>query len=164
MSSFWFTSRKGGFREIGYPVDDQVMATATDTVRAIVDGITRGVFPSRPSGRSAPWPGQAAPSFRCHACDPDGLGEAGVDARWKRLVEDEALADPALRAVRELLFGVSVGRGLPGRRARSLVDLSAEQQLPDHQQRPAFVEDFHGLGDRAELSVARSHEIGRAHV
>jgi hypothetical protein len=108
VSSFWFTSRKGGFREIGYPVDDQLMATATDTVRAIVDGITRGVFPSRPSGRSAPWPGQAAPSFRCHACDPDGLGEGGVDARWKRLVEDETLADPALRAVRELLFGVCV--------------------------------------------------------
>jgi ATP-dependent helicase/nuclease subunit B len=92
-AEYWFVSRKGGFRRIGYPVDAEVLARVGATLGTMVAGIEAGVFPSRPSpgGTSRPW-------VECPACDPDGLGTAELRRRWDRKRADAAVAPYAALA------------------------------------------------------------------
>lgn len=98
---YWFTSAKGDFQRIGYPVDDAVLTSVGQAVAAIADAVAAGVFPARPS---------AEPPWRwvdCWYCDPDGLGTGELRRAWERkrldpslagylrLCEPEVLDDPA---------------------------------------------------------------------
>ncbi|WP_165367552.1 PD-(D/E)XK nuclease family protein, partial [Phytoactinopolyspora endophytica] len=93
-SEYWFTSRRGGFDRIGYDVGDAVLEHANRALRIIADGISRGVFLARPNDPSNPM-------WDCPACNPDGLGEHGVEAAWAAKSED-----PALVPLRSMLDGV----------------------------------------------------------
>lgn len=88
-SEYWFTSRKGRFARIGYPVGEAVVAQARTALRTIADGLSGGVFPARPKGGTNVL-------YDCPACDPDGLGER--DGGW-----DRKGGAPELAALRDLL-------------------------------------------------------------
>ncbi|WP_166345581.1 PD-(D/E)XK nuclease family protein [Phytoactinopolyspora limicola] len=92
-SEYWFTSRRGGFERIGYRVDDTVVAQAQRALRTIVDGITGGTFLARPNDTSNPM-------WTCRYCNPDELGEQGVEAAWT--AKSQA---PELAALRAMLDG-----------------------------------------------------------
>ncbi len=76
-AQYWFVGR-GGDEHIGYAVDAAVDAAFDEAVRAIVDGIDAGCFPSvpEPPGPRV-WVG-------CHYCDPDGLGTGDRWREWER--------------------------------------------------------------------------------
>jgi RecB family exonuclease len=76
-SEYWFTSRRGQFKRIGYLVDDHVLEQTRTALRTAVDGISRGMFLARPKGK-----GNVV--YDCPGCDPDGLGEHGVADGWRR--------------------------------------------------------------------------------
>jgi ATP-dependent helicase/nuclease subunit B len=82
---YWFVSDREGFKRIGYAVDDQVLARVGEHLTTIVDGIERGVFPSRPDASGTPW-------VTCPYCDPDGLGVAELRRDWERKRHDPAVA------------------------------------------------------------------------
>jgi RecB family exonuclease len=90
-SEYWFTSRRGQFKRIGYLVDDPVLEQARTALRTTVDGISRGVFPARPEG-------DGNVLYYCPGCDPDALGEHGVAEAWRHKAEA-----PELAALRSLL-------------------------------------------------------------
>lgn len=105
-SAYWFTSHLGRFARIGYDVDDDVIARATAALRAVVDGITLGLFPQRPGENGAAGYGTTRTSgFRCQACDPDGLGEATGPEEWDRIGASVELTAPGLAQAHALLFG-----------------------------------------------------------
>ena len=69
---------------------------------------------------------------------------------------DHAAGDQLVEALRQQ------GRRHPGQPSAKIVEVpAAGQQLPDHQQGPALVEQLHRLGDRAELVVRGSHDHDR---
>jgi RecB family exonuclease len=90
-SEYWFTSRRGQFKRIGYPVDGPVLEQARTALRTAVDGISRGMFLARPKGNGSVL-------YSCPGCDPDGLGEHGVAEAWRNKVK---APEPA--ALRSLL-------------------------------------------------------------
>ena len=93
-ADYWFTSARGGFRRVGYPVTDAVLARVATTVQQIVEGIERGVFPHFPGAKST------APAVECRYCDPDGLGVVDLRRQLDRKREDPALAPYLERAER----------------------------------------------------------------
>ena len=77
-SSYRFVSSTAGHAEIGYVVDDDVLALFGSDVEVIVNGIEHGLFPSRPvsSTRQGFTP--------CRYCDPDDMGVTELDRQWAR--------------------------------------------------------------------------------
>lgn len=90
-AEYWFTSRRGQFKRIGYLVDDPVLEQASTALRTIVDGISRGMFLARPEG-------DGNVLYHCPGCDPDTLGEHGVAETWRHKADA-----PELAALRSLL-------------------------------------------------------------
>ncbi|NOX31452.1 MAG: PD-(D/E)XK nuclease family protein, partial [Actinobacteria bacterium] len=88
---YWFITRKAKYRDIGYVVDNEVMARFDHIVATVLDGLETGTFPARPSGESYEF------YVSCEYCDPDHLGTAARRREWERKRDD-----PALRAYREL--------------------------------------------------------------
>lgn len=83
---YWFTSAKGGFKKIGYPVTPEIADGVCGAVDTIVSSIAAGVFPARPSEKPAfTW-------VDCWFCTPDGLGAADRRREWERKRRDPALA------------------------------------------------------------------------
>lgn len=83
---YWFTSTKGNFERIGYPVDAPVMAAVASALATIADGVAAGVFPARPAAEPAwGW-------VPCRYCDPDGLGTGDLRRAWERKRVDPTLA------------------------------------------------------------------------
>jgi hypothetical protein len=85
-AEYWFVSTKGGFKRIGYPITDEVVARVGATLGTIVAGIEAGVFPSHPTGVST------SPFVECPACDPDALGVSELRRAWDAKSHDPALA------------------------------------------------------------------------
>lgn len=85
-ADYWFTSRRGTFKRIGYPVTDAVVAHVGATVGAMVAGIEAGVFPAIPRATSS------SPFVECPYCDPDALGVADLARQLERKSGDPALA------------------------------------------------------------------------
>ena len=85
-ADYWFATRKGGFKRVGYDVTDEVVAATTEVVDVIVRGIEAGIFPPHPTDVSTSF------FVECHACDPDALGTADVRKQWERKRHDPALA------------------------------------------------------------------------
>jgi RecB family exonuclease len=90
-AEYWFTSRRGQFKRIGYLVDDPVLEQARTALRTTVDGISRGMFLARPEG-------DGNVLYHCPGCDPDALGEHGVAETWRHKADA-----PELAALRSLL-------------------------------------------------------------
>lgn len=85
-SLYWFTSAKGGFRRIGYPVTPPVLDRVSADVGQIVEGIEAGLFPHNPSA------GSTTPFIECPYCDPDGLGVSDLRRQTERKIADPAFA------------------------------------------------------------------------
>jgi hypothetical protein len=75
-------------------VDGAVLEQANHALRTIADGISAGVFLARPNDEDNPL-------WDCPACNPDGLGEHGVDLAWKAKTHV-----PELVPLRSMLDGV----------------------------------------------------------
>jgi hypothetical protein len=85
-AEYWFTSDRGGFKRIGYPVTSEVLGRVGKTVGQMVAGIEKGVFPNHPTASSTtPW-------VECPYCDPDALGVIDLRRRIERKKADPALA------------------------------------------------------------------------
>lgn len=91
-ATYWFTSTKGGWTELGYPITDAVLDDVGRALQAAVAGIERGLFPPRPD------PPDTKPWVSCPVCDPDELGTGDLHRSWLAKA-----ADPALRSYLELL-------------------------------------------------------------
>jgi RecB family exonuclease len=83
---YWFVTNDGGFRWIGYHVDDAVRADVAAALATIVEGIDAGLFPPRPP-ESPGWN-----RVDCWFCAPDGLSAAEVRRDWERKRAHPALA------------------------------------------------------------------------
>lgn len=87
-AAYWFvTEKKGRWKWLGLDVDDGVMRRFDEVVTTIVDGIERGVFPSRPREHDNP------AFVECPYCDPDGLGTSELRTQWVRKRQDPLLTD-----------------------------------------------------------------------
>ncbi|HVL98214.1 MAG TPA: PD-(D/E)XK nuclease family protein [Egibacteraceae bacterium] len=78
-SEYWFTSTRGEFKRIGYPLTDAVVASLQRALTVAADGIAAGRFPMRP-----PEPGWSM-FTECRFCDPDDLGTAERYRDWERV-------------------------------------------------------------------------------
>jgi ATP-dependent helicase/nuclease subunit B len=84
-AEYWFVSSKGGFKEVGFLVTDELLTRIGETLGTIVGGIEAGVFVNRPSGNSTnPW-------TDCTSCEPDGLGVVELRRAFERMRHDPAL-------------------------------------------------------------------------
>ena len=99
-AAYWFVSTRGEFKWAELALTDAVEARVDVVLRAIVDGIERGVFPCRldpPSSWHSSW--------RTFA-DPDGRGTRDRYREWERKREAPEVAaylrspSPAARARR----------------------------------------------------------------
>jgi hypothetical protein len=97
-SAYWFTSTKGEWKCLGYPVTRDVEAEVVGAIDTIVSSINEGVFPAHPSEQ---------PKWKwvdCWYCTPDGLSGADRRRDWERKAKgDAALAAYARLAEPELL-------------------------------------------------------------
>jgi RecB family exonuclease len=85
-SAYWFASRRGEFRRIGYVVTSEVLERVGSTVGRMVAGIEGGVFPHNPTATSTqPFPD-------CPYCDPDGLGVTDLHRQIAAKRADPALS------------------------------------------------------------------------
>jgi RecB family exonuclease len=91
-AEYWFVTSKARFKEIGYPVDDDVLARVRDALGAVDALIGSGVFPAVPTAELF------VPYVECPFCDPDGLGPGERRREWER-----KRSGPGLAAFRELL-------------------------------------------------------------
>jgi len=97
-AGYWFVSDRGGFRQIGYQLDESRLQRFVGVVGVILDGLAAGHYPQRPPEVAWPWRGR--PSY----VDHDGLGVRDLQRMWERkrgaselasyveLVEGEAIA------------------------------------------------------------------------
>ncbi len=92
-ATYWFTSAKENFRQIGYPVSDEVLAQVGAEVGRVVHGIESGVFPPSPDDREFATAGLSG----CPYCDPDALGTGDLARRMDRKKLDPAVASFFLR-------------------------------------------------------------------
>lgn len=78
QSSYRFVNKNAKKSEIGYVVDEDVLALFSADVEIIVDGIEQGLFPHRPlaTTRQGFTP--------CPYCDPDGMGVVELARDWDR--------------------------------------------------------------------------------
>jgi RecB family exonuclease len=105
QAEYWFATARGGFRRIGYQVDDDVLAAAGAILAVIVAGIEGGCFPARPDASTT------TPRWGCPYCDPDGLGAGDLRRAWERKATDPALA-AYVDLVEPVLLGEDVGNGV----------------------------------------------------
>lgn len=85
-AAYWFTSARGGFEKLGYPLTDAVLAEVSGAMATIVDGIEAGLFAPHPE------PPGTSPFIDCHTCDPDGLGTGELRRAFERKLGDPVLA------------------------------------------------------------------------
>lgn len=84
-AEYWFINDRDRLEPAGYAVTDDVLQRVGRTLAIIVDGITTGVFPARPTATSSD------PFVRCRYCDPEGLGVADRRRQWERKRLDDPL-------------------------------------------------------------------------
>ncbi|WP_165802571.1 PD-(D/E)XK nuclease family protein [Arthrobacter sp. Bz4] len=82
-ASYWFTSRTGGFEQIGYAVTDEVIDQLRQDSGLIIAGIRNGVFPPKPE------PTRDRKSFTSLA------GQLGMDQHWVELQSAPSLSSYA---------------------------------------------------------------------
>ncbi len=83
---YWFVTDRGKFERIGYQFTPEVQHDVGVALGEVVDGISSGIFPSRPP---------AEPNYvyvDCWYCSPDGLSTAEARRDWERKRSDPRLA------------------------------------------------------------------------
>ena len=95
--AYWFITKKGEWKWIGYDITDDVDKQMVTALSAITAGIENGVFVARPN------PDPPYTFVDCHYCNPDGLGSGDRRREWERKRTDPALHDYAAFAEPELL-------------------------------------------------------------
>jgi RecB family exonuclease len=86
QSRYWFTSERGRFETIGYPVDERVLARLREVLTVVADGIAAGAFPARPGEVDRQ-------SYRnCKWCDYDRLCQRDRGRQWDRKRDAPVLA------------------------------------------------------------------------
>jgi hypothetical protein len=83
---YWFVTDRGKFERIGYQFTPELQHEVGVALGEIVDGITSGIFPSRPP---------VDPNYvyvECWYCSPDGLSTAEARRDWERKRSDPRLA------------------------------------------------------------------------
>jgi RecB family exonuclease len=84
---YWFTSERGRFESIGYPVDEAVLARLRQVLGVVADGIAKGAFPARPGEVDRQ-------SYKnCKWCDFDKLCQRDRGRQWERKRGAPVLAD-----------------------------------------------------------------------
>ena len=86
-AEYWFATSRGEFKRKGYEITEDVLARASVTVGAIVEGIEAGRFPAHPEDRKS-----TNVYVSCHSCDPDALGVVELRRQWERKRHDPAMA------------------------------------------------------------------------
>jgi len=86
LSTYWFTSNRGGFKRVDLRVTKEVLAEVSQTLGRVVAGIEEGVFPPAPSETST------ATRVECAYCDPDRLGVVDLLRQMERKHRDPAMA------------------------------------------------------------------------
>lgn len=85
-AEYWFVSKRGEFKPIGYGITPAVLQHIATTLGTMVAGIEAGAFPNHPTAQSTSmW-------IECDSCDPDGLGVTELRTRWDRKRRDPAFA------------------------------------------------------------------------
>jgi RecB family exonuclease len=85
-AEYWFVSKKGDFKPIGFAITDDVLERVGCTLSTMVAAIEAGVFPPHPTDSSTSiW-------VDCPYCDPDALGVIELQRHWDRKRNDPALA------------------------------------------------------------------------
>lgn len=88
-AEYWFVTRKGDFKRVGYTVTDAVLDATVATLGAIVTGIEAGRFPAHPDANGSTRPSRYV---TCATCDPDGLGTVELRQHWEHKRFDPAMA------------------------------------------------------------------------
>jgi ATP-dependent helicase/nuclease subunit B len=101
-AEYWFTSAKGQFKRIGYPITADVLDRVGRSLGTIVAGIEAGLFPSHPTAKSTG-------RVDCPYCDPDGLGVVELRRQW-----DHKRTDPAVALYAALSDGSNRDAGADG--------------------------------------------------
>lgn len=83
-ATYRFLSHRAKRANVDVPIDDHTRDVVGAALGTIVDGITAGWFPARPSATPPPW-------VTCPACDPDALGTRALRAGWERKAVDPRL-------------------------------------------------------------------------
>ena len=83
---YWFITRKGGYKTVGYEVDDAIMERFDEVLTTVLDGLEAGIFVARPAAASYEF------FVSCEYCDPDHLGTSSRRREWERKRHDPALA------------------------------------------------------------------------
>ena len=84
-ADYWFISRAGGGRLVGYDVTDDIVAATTQVVAVAVAGHQAGLFPPRPTAHSD--------GYDCPSCEVDGQVERMSADTFTALLADPRLAD-----------------------------------------------------------------------
>ena len=83
---YWFTSERGRFESIGYPVDDRVLGRLRQVLGVVADGIAAGAFPARPGDVERQ-------SYKnCKWCDFDRVCQRDRARQWERKRDAAVLA------------------------------------------------------------------------
>lgn len=94
-AAYWFASQDGGFRRVGYDLDDDRAARFRAVLGEIVHGIEHGVFPAVP-GETSWWSGTFAQCAYCEfddVCPAERAAYAEAKADAPELARYYALAD-----------------------------------------------------------------------
>jgi len=86
QSLYWFVSDRGGFEQVGYPLDPELMTRFGEALEVVADGIDSGAFPAHP-GRYAN--GEYA---NCRFCDFKAVCPGDRGRAWVRIRNAPALA------------------------------------------------------------------------
>lgn len=78
-ASYWFTSRTGNFREIGYAVTEEVVDQLRKDAGLVISAIRHGIFPSKPEPERHISRDRTAVTFTSLA------GQLGMDQHWVEL-------------------------------------------------------------------------------
>ncbi|MXW76973.1 MAG: hypothetical protein F4Z58_13230 [Acidimicrobiaceae bacterium] len=85
FGSYWFVTRRGGFRPQGYSITPELEAGGLRMIADIIDCIESGLFPAHPA------PPKFRPWVDCYFCEPDGLGLSHQYSDWLRMHGDPEL-------------------------------------------------------------------------
>ena len=77
-AGYWFVSDKGGFRRIGYTLDEARLSRFVEVVGVLLDGLAAGHYPQRTP--EVAWPQRGRRSYP----DYDGLGARDLQRAWER--------------------------------------------------------------------------------
>ena len=84
LANYWFVTSRGGHKQRGFRVDQQVMESFHRRVEGALNSIRAGAFVSYPKETTGPF-------TSCSYCDPDNWGQGHARRRWEQLAHQPDL-------------------------------------------------------------------------